>query len=99
MRSGKIPKQLAIAQAFTAPAPVASHPHIQIGASIVKLKDIADGARTDEILAVTPDEMDKYRAHYAKLMREHPSEGIEPSVEQVSALSHIIRGKYAPYVD
>ena len=36
---------------------------------------------------------------YIQLMHEPPAEDIEPSAEQISALGHMIKGHYAPYVD
>ena len=85
--------------ASPAPPAITESSQAQPGVRSVKLKDIVDGARSDEITAMSPDALDARRARYIRLMHEPPSEEIEPTAEQLSALDHVIKGKCTPYVD
>ena len=67
----------------------------------VNFKDIADGARNDDISVLTVPAMDAMREHYITVThnRHGPPDNCEPTAEQMAALHTLLREGNTPYVD
>ena len=67
----------------------------------VGFRDVADSGRADEVPVLDFNEMDRMRTHYKKVTgsKKGPPPSTEPTAEQMSTLSALLKERSAPYTD
>jgi hypothetical protein len=95
--------QLATASAQAAPTTtIALPPPTAKAASsgrTVPMKDIVDGARSDEQPVMQESEFQKFRSTSKSFMHRFPPWDSEPTIEQLSAVQVLVKEHAPPYVD
>ena len=64
-----------------------------------KLKDIIDTDRSEELTCLGNSELDVFYDRYVELCHDSPEPDEEPTADQLTALSYVLKSKFAPYVN
>ena len=70
-----------------------------VNVQTVRLDQTIDQRLTAEVTYVPDAEILKYNARYIRVMEEPCDPDVKPSLEQLSALAHILGTSKAPYAD
>jgi len=93
------PPVVAVQPAVTNPAASAGQPVPARATRVLKLSSVVDQTLESEVHSLEPTRVREMFRKYAETRGAEPSEAVEPSNDQLSALSQLLEGDAIPYVD
>ena len=70
-----------------------------LGVRTVRLRGPIHPSNPQEIIGLSPKDLDPYMERYYAYMWDYPAPHLEPTCDQISALAHVIKTGFVPYVD